>query len=306
MEIGVYVPPACTCPRPRSGRKLLECVRTSRVRPAAGGKAAADQLPKIKRDMVRMRRLLMVEGSRSLSPLIKAHLEYTMTEVVDRVLARLAQRSVAVVASKADDPYSVDFDLGDNEAVWARAMNDVLGEQANVRLATEYLPAAQSIAARAYERTSIIIGEDLAHDSNVSILRRAQGLARQVTKINDTTRKQLADRLVAGVADGATPREIALAIKADIPEIAAKRVPTIVRTEAGRALDEGTKQAILESSVITHVSVIGCQAREANSPQYNGQSTCNAVDVPVPDLDKLFFHPNHTGAVVPSRFIGER
>ena len=54
--------------------------------------------------------------------------------------------------------------------------------------------------------------------------------------------------------------------------------------------------------MITHVSVIGCEAREPGSPQYRGESTCNIQDVPINDADKLEFHPNHTGTIVPSRF----
>ena len=47
---------------------------------------------------------------------------------------------------------------------------------------------------------------------------------------------------------------------------------------------------------------IGCEAREAGSPTYRGESTCNIEDVPVSDADKLRFHPNHTGTMVPSKF----
>lgn len=308
MEITAYAPEPCHCARPRTGRKLLECVRT--FRPAAGVKASAEDLPKIQRDLVRMRRLLTVEASRTMTAIMREHLETTIEDFANRVLSRLGQRSAGVPYTKAEDrpePVTIDIDLGGaNEAVWANALSDVLGEQANIRLVTHYLPVAQSIAARAYERTSIIIGEELAVDANVSILRRAQGLAKQVTKINETTRKHLAERLARGVEEGATPYEIAQAIKAEVSELATARLPTIVRTEVGRALDEGTKQAIKESSTITHVSVIGCKAREANSPQYNGGSTCNAVDVPVQDIDLLVFHINHTGALIPSKFIGGR
>ena len=310
MEITAYAPEPCTCVRPRSGRKLLACIRS--YRPAPGAKATADDLPKIQRDIVRMRRLLTVEASRLMLPMIREHLEATLTDFTTRVLSRLGQRSVGVPATKADVPdnnssVEIDIDVGGaNEAVWANALEDVLGEQANVRLVTGYMPVAQSIAARAYERTTIIIGGDVASDANVSVLRRAQGLAREVTKINDTTRRNLAERLSRGVEEGATPYEIAKQIRDEIPDIAAKRIPTIVRTEVGRALDEGTKQSFKESPSITHVSVIGCKAREANSPQYNGGSTCNAVDVPIQDIDLLFFHPNHTGALVPSKFIGGR
>jgi hypothetical protein len=308
VEILAYAPEPCPCRRPVTGRKLLACVRSSKA--LNRDRKATRDVAQVQRDMVRMRRLLMVEGMRTMMVMMRAHLEGTMAAFVERVLSRMNQQSAETPGRKAEpDPTSVEFVFnvgGANEAIWANALNEILGEAANVRLVLEYQPVAQSIAARAYERTSIIIGEELAPDANISILRRAQTLAREVTQINDTTRKVLAERLARGVEEGSTPREIAKAIEAEIPEIAAKRLPTIVRTEVGRALDEGTKQAMLESSVITHVSVIGCKAREANSPQYNGQSTCNIADVPVYDVDKLRWHPNHTGALVPSRFVGER
>lgn len=308
MEITAYAPEPCVCRRPVTGRKLLACVRASRSLNA--DRKASRDLEQIHRDLIRMRRLLMVEGMRTMTVLFRDFIEETLAEFVARVLARLQARAAGVPDTKSDRrPTNIDVEINfgaTNESVWASVLDEVLGEQANVRLVTEYLPAAQSIAARAYERTSIVLGEELAADSNLSILRRAQTLAREVTQINETTRKTLANRLATGVAEGATAYEVAQQIKAEIPEIAAKRIPTIVRTEVGRALDEGTKQAIIESSTITHVSVIGCKAREANSPQYNGGSTCNAIDVPVYDVDKLRFHPNHTGAIVPSRFIGER
>ena len=43
---------------------------------------------------------------------------------------------------------------------------------------------------------------------------------------------------------------------------------------------------------------------DASSPQHNGGSTCNAVDVPVQDNEHLRFHLQHTGCIVPSRFVG--
>ena len=53
------------------------------------------------------------------------------------------------------------------------------------------------------------------------------------------------------------------------------------------------------------VSVIGCEAREPNSPKFDGESTCNFADLEIERLDEFLavgFHPNHTGVLVPSGF----
>jgi len=88
-----------------------------------------------------------------------------------------------------------------------------------------------------------------------------------------------------------------------IDETTRAHIPTIARTEAGRAADEGRKQGLIDSQKVKTISVIGCQARERNSPQYRGESTCNIERVPIYDIDLLEFHPNHTGTIVPSEFV---
>ena len=300
--------PSCACHRPLSPRRQIACYRTSSVPGGADAKTLAHQADRIRRDMVAMRRLLMVDGMRTLADMMKAFFTSRLTRFCERVLSGVTHtRSADYRSADASDiktAPALELDFGANEAIWAMALEEVFGKEANIELIVHYLPVAQSVAARACERTALFLGEELAADTSVSILRRAQGMAQEVTRINETTRRQLADRLARGIEERETIGEIARAIRNEIPEIAARRVPAIVRTEIGRAVDEGTKQALKASASVTHVSVYGCKAREASSPQYNGGSTCNAVDVPIQDIDLLRFHPQHTGCIVPSRFVG--
>ena len=99
--------------------------------------------------------------------------------------------------------------------------------------------------------------------------------------------------------------ETAKYLRGNFPERSRNRISTIARTELGQAADEGRKQSMKDLGTVTHVSVIGCEAREAASPTYRGESTCNIEDVPIGDMDTLEFHINHTGTIVPSRFAGE-
>ena len=286
-----------------SAKKQLACYRTSHVDPGADGKSLSAQADRIARDMIITRRTLMRDGIRTMSEMLSAFFDDRLNTICDRVLERAATRAATVPGQKNDR--GVEFSMGMNEAVWASVINEVLGTEANIQLVTEFVPIVQSVAARAYERTSIFIGEELAADSSTTILRRAQNMAKEVTRINETTRANLVKTIERTMQEGQTIVEAVRTIRAEIPEIAARRIPTIARTEIGNAVDQGTIQALKESASVTHASVIGCKAREANSPQYNGGSTCNAVDVPVFDLDKLRFHPNHTGCIVASKFVGE-
>ena len=298
----------CGCYRPPSAKKLLACYRTSSLPTGADAKAAHAQLAKIQRDMIRTRRLLMVDGQRRLTEFLKGYFDARINNFCDRVMAHL---HIAVEIAKTSGSWdrkdtAIDtITLEANSEVWRSALVAALGTTADAELIAAYTPIVQSIAARAYERTSTFIGEELAVDRSFTILRRAQSMAEEVTSINETTRARLVDTLEQALAEKQTVAEAVRTIRETIPEIEAGRIPTIARTEIGNAIDAGTKQALLESSTVKTVMVIGCQAREARSPQYNGQSTCNIRGVPVRDVDKLRFHPNHTGCIVPETFIGE-
>jgi hypothetical protein len=170
---------------------------------------------------------------------------------------------------------------------------------------TEYVPIVQSIAARAHHSTLVFLGEPDPANSSASIFRRAQALGARVARINETTRLRLVDSISKAITEGQTMAESVETIRAMIPAISAARIPTIVRTEIGFAIDEGVKAALKESRTVESVMVVGCNARSSNGPTFDGRTTCNVTDVPVARVDELFFHVNHTGSIIPQAFIGD-
>lgn len=297
MEL-VLPSPACGC-RPVSFARKIACVRTSNVKVADPDDLIA-QRENIRRDMIRMRRILMIDGQRRLASFLRKFFEDQIDTILRRVEERAGKAGLAL-----DRKAITEFELGANEAIWAEAIQEVLGPSADVTLTTAYIPIVQSVAARAYERTSIFIGEELAPDASISILQRSRNMAQQVTRINDTTRQNLINTIVKTREERQTIAEAVRTIREKVPEIATNRIPTIARTEIGNAIDQGFIQAVKESSTVQTVDVVGCKAREANSPTYQGRSTCNITGVPVKDLDLLRWHPNHTGALVAGTFLGE-
>jgi hypothetical protein len=290
--------PACGC-RPVSFARKIACVRTSNVKVADPEDLIA-QRENIRRDMIRMRRILMIDGQRRLASFLRKFFEDQIEAILRRVEERAGKAGLAL-----DRKAITEFELGANEAIWAEAIKEVLGASADVTLTAAYIPIFQSVAARAYERTSIFIGEELAPDASISILQRSRNMAQQVTRINDTTRQNLVNTIVKTREERQTIAEQVRTIREKVPEIATNRIPTIARTEIGNAIDQGFIQAVKESSTVVACSVVGCKAREPNSPKYRGVSTCNVQNVPVADLDLILHHPNHTGAWIVTSFIGE-
>ncbi len=292
------VTPAPECPcRPLSARKLLACYRTSNVPPGADAKAVKAAAPKIVRDMVRMRRILMVQGMRAMRSFLTSHFTERIEAVVARVNSHFGVASIDAVNAKAQEILP-----NQHREIWRQAIEEVLGRDAALSLLNEYLPQVQSVTAKAHEGTTILLGGRVEPQSSALIYRRAQMLARRVTSINDVTRQRLATVIATSIDEGKTVAEVAKDVMGSIPEVATSRVPTIVRTEVGRAVDEGTKQALRDSSTVRTVMVIGCQAREPRGPLYRGEPTCNITGVPVQDVDLLEWHANHTGTLCPETF----
>jgi hypothetical protein len=305
--------------------------RTSQVK---AGESPSHDREQIVRDMVRNRRHLMIEGVRVMSAFLDKYFRERIGEVCDLVQRR-AGKSLHVPQRKA----TFDIEgLGPEEALWAAALEEVLGDNATVHLIPEYVPIVQSIAAKAHARVQIFLGEAPAPAAplpspvdpsappvspriptpiaqpttqaevraSVNILRRAQDMGRQITRINETTRKQIIREVEKAVEDGATIAETVKAIREKVPQIARSRIPTIARTEVGNAIDHGTKEAVKHSRSVTFVSVVGCQAVEPNIPTFDGRPTCNITNVPSDRVDELRFHPNHTGCIVASGFVNDR
>lgn len=300
-----FVHPTCDCQQPRrlSGTDIVNRYRVSRVDKGAPVADVKANHVRIVRDMVRMRRHLMIEGQRNLSGFFIRFFTTKLNAVCDMVEERARLRR-GQAAADGYDAKAIEVNLGANEAIWKQAIEEVLGTNANVELITNYTPEVQSLAAKANARTSIFLGETPPANTALTILRRAQDMARKVTRINETTRSQLVRVVERSIAEGQTVGETLQAVRSSIPQIASSRVPTIVRTEVGNAIDHGTKQAIKDSKTVATVDVIGCTAVEPNIPTFDGRPTCNITGVPAHRVDELEFHPNHTGAIVPGSFIG--
>jgi hypothetical protein len=297
----------CECTRPKrySATALVSRYRVSRVQKGAPPADVKMNRRQIVRDMVRNRRHLMIDGMRSMTAFLSVYFRETLNDVCNRAL------ELSFRPKSARSPHCkavIDVELGDseNEEIWKTAIEEVLGTDADVRLVVSYTPIVQSVAARANSRVALFLGDTEPPQASVNILRRAQAMATQVTRINETTRNNLARTITQALAEGQTVAETVQTIKRAIPEIAESRIPTIARTEIGNAVDAGTKEALKNSTAVTHVSVVGCKAREANSPQIDGFSTCNYQDLPKERIEELIFHPNHTGAIVASGFVGDR
>jgi hypothetical protein len=196
---------------------------------------------------------------------------------------------------------------------WAKLINDALADE-DVKLVAELEPAEQSIISQGYSRTAGLIQVPEQRGINEIIAREAKQVAAQVTRINETTRRQMEQVIRKSIANGDSVTDTARALHEDFPSVLGHRSVTIGRTESMRAWNQGSVRAFQGSGAVTHVSVIGCTSREYGSwftPSYlqymfnagrGLESTCNIQDVLVTDADKLNFHPNHTGTIVPSKF----
>lgn len=160
----------------------------------------------------------------------------------------------------------------------------------------------RSLTDSAYANLGEILTMELVAEESRKLSERVNLLRNTAPRINDTTKEKLKIILDDAIMSNATPSQAAAAIRDGLGMYNSSRPVTIARNELSAAYREGNRQAMQDSQIITHVSVIGCEAEEANSPQYNGQSTCNITDVPIKDMDSLTYHVNHTGTEVPSKF----
>ena len=253
-------------------------------------------------DIYAGRLAVLVPAIRRFSVVIKNLVERQCNDAITRFRELVAQhrhfRSVKVMDAKV--PMSFTIDLGELAPLWSHAIMEALASS-GIEMTVHAKPSLQSVAAAVEERTSILLGTKPQSSTN-AVQARTNRLAQQVTRINDTTRHRLEVLLESEYEDNRTIAETVDAMKLRIPQIADSRAPTIARTELGRAADEGMKFSYINSGVVTHVSVIGCEAIEARSPHYKGIPTCNIQDVPIHDVDLLEWHINHTGCIIPSQF----
>jgi hypothetical protein len=191
-----------------------------------------------------------------------------------------------------------------HEALWMQAIEEVFREE-GIEVVTRLVPPIQSTMAQGYSKTQILMGQETDVAVSSVIARESREIAAKITRINETTRQQFRRQIATAMDEGLTVTETAERMRQVMPTLNGSRSLTIARTELNRAWTAGAIKSMQQSSTITHVSVIGCEAREDKSPQYRGESTCNIQDVPIEDAHTLEFHINHTGTVVPSRFKDE-
>lgn len=257
------------------------------------------------RDLQAAQNAAKIKGAR----LLTAPLTKVMKAQIDRVLS--------VMESKLNRSFpgyrswgskvglsALNLTLSNNqhEDLWAAAIEEAFAQDGHTVLATVRAPL-QSVADDVLDKTTTL----LTGTSPLAGVRRTLQLdmnemAQQVTNINETTRRNLSNIIRKAIDDGEHPFAVMEIVRKKLPQIATNRVPTIVRTEMGRAVDRATIISMKAGGQVTHVSVIGCQAVEKGSPTYNGVPTCNIKNVPIEFSGSLRFHPNHTGAIVASGF----
>lgn len=260
------------------------------------------------RDLATAQRVSVSRGIARLTPKLTRWYAQITQQIVGRFLMRV-QRYVGLFLSVSEFDIKAIEDIilapGAHEIMWQGAIEEVLREQ-GMEFNAIMSGAIQSVADTSHSTTIDLLGVVETPGSRSSLQGRIRARATRVVGITDTLRARLDKILRQGIhVDMLTVAEMAKLIRERLPELGRSRISTIARTEMGQAADEGRKQGIKDSGVVMEISVVGCEDREANSPQYRGESTCNIQDVPIGDIDKLEFHINHTGTIVPSRFVEE-
>lgn len=193
-----------------------------------------------------------------------------------------------------------------DEATWLHALEEVISES-HLELALEIVPPIQSVLSQGYSKTATMLGDKPEPGSNAEIAQQARGIAQKITRINDTTRREIENTIRDSIEHGAGVVETAEKLRERMDGLNHNRSITIARTELNNAFTQGSARAYKESETLTHVSVIGCEERETNNQwQYNGQSTCGYLMLPKHELDAFLevgFHPNHGGTICAAAFV---
>jgi len=291
----------------RSPGQLFEAMRKSHV--PEGGWTMQEFRSRnglsLVRDMERVQKVARAKGARMTASKLHELMRGQVLGVVkefERLLARSYGGDVIYRRGMSVPHMKVVVTVEQHEGLWAQAIEAVMAEQD--RAVTALMrPAMQSVADDVLEKTGLLLTAERPKPGARRVMtHRVDDMARQVTGINDTTRTRLARTIARGIDDGKHPFEVMALVRDRVPEIATNRVPTIVRTEMGRVTDAATIRAMKDSEVVTHVSVMGCEAVEPGIPTFRGVPTCNIKNVPIEFSGDLQFHINHTGSIVASGF----
>lgn len=249
-------------------------------------------------DMRNIRRAAILRGTRSMSAPLAKMMREQVERVIDIALNATARLfGVPVRRDKGE----VEFEVPNYASLWEAAIRQEM-DRADLEVIAATTPIITSVAADTFHKVNVLLGAKPTQQQINALNVRTRTICAKVTNINETTRTRLRNHVVNGIREGMTVYELAEDIRKNIPSIATNRVPTIVRTELGRAVDEGTKHAMRESGIVTHFSVIGCTKIEPRGPTLLGWPTCNLEGVPIEYENEIEFHHNHTGCIVMDGF----
>tara|TARA_R110002110_G_scaffold210417_1_gene422890 strand:+ start:535 stop:1509 length:975 start_codon:yes stop_codon:yes gene_type:complete len=294
---------ACTCHHPPSNKQVFQWVRKSVV-PDGGwtyenfvGTAKTD----MQQDILALRRAALSRGLRTTAGDLRAVMRGHVTRTVDTALASFSR--LYGIPLKAWQGRKSDFDFAvPNEAsMWADAIEQEL-KLAGTQVSAVMTPAVQSVASGSFDKVNVLLGSTPTNAQLTALGVPVRSIAANVGNITNYTKTLLRRDLAHALRKKMTVFETAEYIRKRIPTLADNRVPTIVRTELGKANDEAIKHGMEVSEVVTHFDVIGCEAIEPGIPTYNGIPTCNIKNVPMTARAYIRFHPNHTGCIVPGAF----
>ena len=258
---------------------------------------------KLRNAMLQTQRLSVANASKTLTPVVREWLEGSVDKVIDRV-AKIYRAMYGVNISKSvrgKDSVTVDLDIPVHEEIFANVIEQEL-DRANLNAAITLEPAIRNTVENIHDNVSVLLGSAPTQRQISALGIRTREIANKVTRINETTKQRLVNEVKYSVENNLTVFESIERIKDRMPQIATNRVPTIVRTELGRAADEAVKHSMVWAGNVTHFDVVGCESIEPNIPTLLGVPTCNIQRVPIEYESEIEFHINHTGMIVVSSF----
>jgi len=229
-------------------------------------------------------------------------LERVIIGQIERILAKVERGYTSLYGVPLKDAKAeVHFDVPSHASMWATAIDTEM-QNAGHEVSVVMGPSLQSVADDVYGKVAILLGHKPTRRQIQSLGVRVRTLARNVTQINNTTKRLLQETIADSMRQNHTVFETIAQVRDKIPSIASNRVATIVRTEVGRASDQAIKAAMVDGGTVTHFDVIGCQKVEPRGPTFQGVPTCNIEGVPIAYENQIEFHINHTGCIVASMF----
>ncbi len=251
---------------------------------------------KLNQDILAVTNAAKLKGSRMLT----TKLSKVLKNQVKAVIARVKQSARVSYGIKG---LKIAINPEAHEQLWAEAIEAELGREAVVEVERTVIPVMQSVSDDILAKTSVLLGFDGGAVIERVQRERVSEIARYVSGIPETTRNRMRAIVSRALDDSLTVPETIARMNKSIPSLSTSRVPTIVRTELGRAADAAISRSMRSSGVVTHMSVVGCEKIEPNIPTFRGVPTCNIINVPVDFSGSVEFHINHTGTWVASAFV---